>query len=116
MKSSLFVGGGELTPLVHLLQTDATNTAAMLVAVELHQLVVVGADTLAEVSKRVAQLMGAKYRILFVRSYMVLTEGRHAREAGFYCFGQHTGITDDTLGFRLFRLHCFLHGNAGITP
>ena len=86
----------------------------MLGAVELHQLVVVGADALAKVSKRVAQLMGAKYRVLPVRSYMVLTEGRHAREAGFYCFGQHTGITDDTVWLRLFRLHRFLfHSYAG---
>lgn len=87
---------------MHLLQTDTTDTAAMLDTVELHELVVVGADTVSQVAQRLIQLMRAKHWVLMMRPHVLKAERRHTGEAGLECFGFHTGVTQDN---HLFGLH-----------
>lgn len=65
----------------------------MLAAEELHQLVVVRADALQQVTNGLTQLVGSKNWIFPVRPQVLLTERGHAGEAGLGRFCLHTGIT-----------------------
>ena len=91
-QSLLFIGSREGASLVDLLQAEAADTAAVLDAEELHQLVVVGADALAHVRERLSELVRAVVRVVEVGPNVLEAERRHAGEAGLVRLGGHTRI------------------------
>lgn len=76
-----------------MLETEAADWTAMLAAEELHQLVVVRADAVRQVTDRLTQLVDSEVWVFPVRTQVLLAEGGHAGEAGLgrLCF--HTCIT-----------------------
>lgn len=94
-----------------LLQTEAADESPMLTAEELHQLVVVRADPLQQVTDRHAQLVEVENRVLHVRTQVFFAEGGHAGEAGPGSFGLHACIAANDgppLGFAFLHLRVYL--------
>lgn len=75
------------------LEAETADWTKVLAAEEVHQLVVAGADALHKVTDRLAQLMGAKYRVFPVRPQVLITVRGHAGEASMGRFSFHTRIT-----------------------
>ena len=91
---------------MHLLEAEAADQMSVLAAEELHQLVVVRADAILQVPDGLAQLVDTEDWVVPVRPQVLLTERRHAGEAGVGRHRLHARIAADDilfLGWSLLR-------------